>query len=230
MKYPRTYHVPFSPGATTDDKKLSEEEFIKYFCNKRLVFTEKLDGENLAITHFDCYARSHGAPTRSPWSMNIWANDGIMWQVKSSLGEDEIIYGENLYGEHSIHYDRLTSYYHIFAANNGRMWYSWDDVELMGKILNLPTVPVLGTGYVTSVDELKGIIDEYMNEPSAYGDTKEGIVIRTVDEFPVLVDGKSVFHQHVCKYVRANHVQTDEHWTKNWKKSKLIGQYYANAE
>lgn len=223
MKYPRTYHVPFSPGATSDDKRLSEDDFLKHFAHKRLIFTEKLDGENSAITHFDCYARSHGAPTRSPWSINLWGDDGIMWRVKDSLGEDETIYGENLYGEHSIHYDRLTDYFHIFAANNGYVWYSWDDVELMGRILNLPTVPFLGTGYVTTVEELKDIIEAYMKEPSAYGDTKEGIVIRTADEFPVLVDGKSVFHEHVCKYVRANHVQTDEHWTKNWKKAKLIG-------
>lgn len=223
MKYPRTYHVPFSPGATSDDKRLSEDDFLKHFAHKRLIFTEKLDGENSAITHFDCYARSHGAPTRSPWSINLWGDDGIMWRVKDSLGEDETIYGENLYGEHSIHYDRLTDYFHIFAANNGYMWYSWEDVELMGRILNLPTVPFLGTGYVTTVEELKDIIEAYMKEPSAYGDTKEGIVIRTADEFPVLVDGKSVFHEHVCKYVRANHVQTDEHWTKNWKKAKLIG-------
>jgi ATP-dependent RNA circularization protein (DNA/RNA ligase family) len=223
MKYPRTYHVPFSPGATSDDKQLSEEDFLKHFAHKRLIFTEKLDGENSAITHFDCYARSHGAPTRSPWSINLWGDDGIMWRVKDSLGEDETIYGENLYGEHSIHYDRLTDYFHIFAANNGYVWYSWEDVELMGRILNLPTVPFLGTGYVTTVEELKDIIEAYMKEPSAYGDTKEGIVIRTADEFPVLVDGKSVFHEHVCKYVRANHVQTDEHWTKNWKKAKLIG-------
>lgn len=223
MKYPRTYHVPFSPGDTSDDKQLSEEDFLKHFAHKRLIFTEKLDGENSAITHFDCYARSHGAPTRSPWSINLWGDDGIMWRVKDSLGEDETIYGENLYGEHSIHYDRLTDYFHIFAANNGYVWYSWEDVELMGRILNLPTVPFLGTGYVTTVEELKDIIEAYMKEPSAYGDTKEGIVIRTADEFPVLVDGKSVFHEHVCKYVRANHVQTDEHWTKNWKKAKLIG-------
>jgi ATP-dependent RNA circularization protein (DNA/RNA ligase family) len=223
MKYPRTYHVPFSPGATSDDKQLSEEDFLKHFAHKRLIFTEKLDGENSAITHFDCYARSHGAPTRSPWSINLWGDDGIMWRVKDSLGEDETIYGENLYGEHSIHYDRLTDYFHIFAANNGYVWYSWEDVELMGRILNLPTVPFLGTGYVTTVEELKDIIEAYMKEPSAYGDTKEGIVIRTADEFPVLVDGKSAFHEHVCKYVRANHVQTDKHWTKNWKKAKLIG-------
>lgn len=219
MKYPRTYHVPFSPGKTNDDKCLSGDWFDN-FKNKRLVFLEKLDGENCAITHYDCFARSHGAPTRSPWSINLWGNDGLLWRIKDSIGEDETIYGENLYGEHSIHYNKLTSYFHLFAVNNNKEWYSWDDVELMGRILGIPTVPVLGTGYVSSVDDLKGIIDEYMKQPSAYGDTKEGVVIRVMDAFSV----EEPFYHNVCKYVRANHVQTDEHWTKHWKKAEL----YAN--
>ena len=29
------------------------------------------------------------------------------------------------------------------------------------------------------------------------------------------------FPYYVCKWVRPNHVQTDEHWTKNWKKAEL---------
>jgi hypothetical protein len=56
-----------------------------------------------------------------------------------------------------------------------------------------------------------------MNMPSAYGNTKEGIVMRLAGEF----DGDD-FPNYVCKYVRANHVQTDEHWTRNWKKAELI--------
>lgn len=217
MKYPRTYHVPFSPGATSDDKRLTEDEYLQYFSHKRLVFTEKLDGENSALTHYDCYARSHGAPTRSPWSINLWGNDGLLWRVKSLIGENETVYGENLYGEHSIHYGNLKEYFHIFAVNNGKEWYSWDDVEYMAKILGLPTVPVLGTGYVLSVDDLKETINEYMSQPSAYGDTKEGIVIRVMDAFPT----DNNFSHYVCKYVRANHVQTDEHWTRHWKKAEL---------
>ena len=217
MKYPRTYHVPFSPGATSDDKRMTEEGFLQYFAGKRLVFTEKLDGENSALTHYDCYARSAGAPTRSPWSINLWGNDGLLWRVKDSIGEDETVYGENLYGEHSIHYGSLKEYFHVFAVNNGTEWYSWEDVELMARILGLPTVPVLGKGYVSSLEELKEIIDELMGEPSAYGDTKEGIVIRVMDAFPTDDD----FSHYVCKYVRANHVQTDEHWTRHWKKAEL---------
>lgn len=29
------------------------------------------------------------------------------------------------------------------------------------------------------------------------------------------------FVDNVAKWVRANHVQTTSHWTKNWRKSKI---------
>lgn len=64
MKYPRTYHLPYSPGTTNDDKKLKDDWF-DHFKNQEIVITEKLDGENTAFTSQDVYARSHGAPTRT---------------------------------------------------------------------------------------------------------------------------------------------------------------------
>lgn len=217
IKYPRTYHLPYSPGSTKDDKKLQGDWFT-YFDGKEIVITEKLDGENTAMTEFDVYARSHGAPTRSPWSINLWnPNGGLFWEIKQYIGRDETIYGENLYGEHSIHYDKLKSYWHMFAVNNGVNWYSWDDVETMAKIMNVPTAPVLWRGVVTSENELKTLVDYYVIQPSVYGPTREGVVIRVADEFPI-----DDFSHKVCKWVRPNHVQTDEHWTKNWKKAKLI--------
>jgi len=216
-KYPRTYHLPWSPGATKDDKKLSGNWF-SYFKWKEIVITAKLDGENTAMTHYDVYARSHGAPTRSPWSLNLWdPNGGLFWNLKQYIGYDETIYGENLYGEHSIHYDKLKSYWHMFAVNNGVNWYSWNDVETMAKIMNVPTVPVLWRGIINSENELKTLVDYFVIQPEVYGPTREGVVIRIADEFPI-----DEFSHNVCKWVRPNHVQTDEHWTKNWKKAKLI--------
>ena len=44
VKYPRSYHLPFSPGATSDDKKWTNEQAIAYTTGKDLVVTEKLDG------------------------------------------------------------------------------------------------------------------------------------------------------------------------------------------
>ena len=218
MKYPRTYHVPFSPGATKDDKKLKDGWF-EYYRGKEIVFTEKLDGENSCLCQKGVFARSHGAETRSPWSINLWGDNGLYWKVKGLIDDDLLIFGENLYGEHSIHYEKLRDYFHVFACYNETTdkWWSWDDVKFVSKVLGVPHVPALWRGIAESEDQIRELIIQTMNMPSAYGDTKEGVVIRLANEF----DGED-FPNYVCKYVRANHVQTDEHWTRNWKKAELI--------
>ena len=218
MKYPRTYHVPFSPGATKDDKKLKDGWF-EYYRGKEIVFTEKLDGENSCLCQKGVFARSHGAETRSPWSINLWGDNGLYWKVKGLIDDDLLIFGENLYGEHSIHYEKLRDYFHVFACYNETTdkWWSWDDVKFVSKVLGVPHVPTLWRGIAESEDQIRELIIQTMNMPSAYGNTKEGVVIRLANEF----DGED-FPNYVCKYVRENHVQTDEHWTRNWKKAELI--------
>lgn len=220
-KYPRTYHLPWSPGTTSDDKKLSGDWFDNY-KGREIVITEKLDGENTAMTRYNVFARSHGAPTRSPWSRNMWEADSFFWRIKDKIGENETVFGENLFGVHSIYYNRLPAYYHIFAVRDDErnLWLSWDDVVSYAYILGLPSVPVIWRGVAESEEQIKSIIDETMKQPSAYGDAKEGVVMRVVDEFPV-----SDFSKCVCKWVRPNHVQTDEHWTKNWQRAKLMWEY-----
>lgn len=219
-KYPRTYHVPWSPGATSDDKRLPENWFKEYgWEGASIVITEKMDGENTCLTHTDVFSRSHAAPTRSPWSKNLWGSDGLLWKVKDKIGENELVYGENLYGEHSIHYDKLDDYFFMFALRDEDYWYSWDEVEFMASILNVPTVPVLWRGIVKTEGELRSLVSKLVSEPSKFGKEKEGVVIRKTNWFHT-----DDFTKNVCKYVRANHVQTDEHWTKNWKKATLYGE------
>ena len=216
MKYPRTYHLPFSPGATKDDKKL-QGDWFDFYRGKKIVFTEKLDGENTCLCQSGVFARSHSAETRSPWSINLWGQDGLYWRIKNSIGDNEEIFGENLYGEHSIIYDKLLNYFHIFAANDGERWYSWDEIVEMAFILDVPHVPELYTCEAESEKQIEEIIEDLMKQPSTYGKEKEGIVMRITDSFAI-----DYFPHYVCKYVRPNHVQTDEHWTRNWKKAKLL--------
>ena len=216
MKYPRTYHLPYSPGATKDDKKLQDGWFSNYI-GEEIVITEKLDGENIHMNQKDCYARSDGAPTRSPWSRNIWdPKDGLYWKIKPLIGPNETIFGENLYGEHSIHYGKLDNYFHLFAVNDGNKWYSWDFVKMMAKVLDVPHVPELWRGWIYNEKQLEELVNKFTSIPSIYGDTREGVVIRLTSSFPL-----DDFKHYVCKWVRPNHVQTDEHWTKNWKRAEL---------
>ncbi len=215
-KYPRTYHLPFSEGLQNDDRKVSDD-WWEHLKGKTLLLSEKLDGESCAMTHFDVFARSHGAPTRNPWSRNLWDKGGLHDQVKSLIGEDEIVYGENLYGVHSIEYNRLIALYHIFAVRNEERWYSWKEVCEMSDIMGIPTVPVLECREFSSPKELEECIYTLMKNGSRYGDVIEGIVVRTLESFPL-----DKFSENVVKYVRKNHVQTDKFWTKNWKKANII--------
>ena len=116
MKYPRTPHLPYSKGATRDDRMLSGNWF-NYYKNQEIIITEKLDGSNTCFTKENVFARSHGAPCRNPWDYNLWnSNDGLYWKIQSKIGPYELIFGENLYGEHSICYNKLPSYWFMFAC------------------------------------------------------------------------------------------------------------------
>jgi hypothetical protein len=208
LKYPRTYHFPFSPGTTSDDR--IKQNWQTILANE-LVITEKLDGENTCIKADGVYARSHAAPTLNPWAKNMWTT----WeQVKNSLG-DLAVFGENLYGVHSIDYTKLDSYFYVFAIRDGDTWLAWDEVVFYAQLLDLPTVPVLGRGIFTEIG-VKNAINTALVEGSQLGGACEGVVCRTAAGFET-----PQFSDNVLKYVRKNHVKTDEHWTRNWQRAKL---------
>jgi hypothetical protein len=87
------------------------------------------------------------------------------------------------------------------------VWTSWEEVEMWAQEVGVPTVPVLFKGQVNSEKELKELVESLMIQPSACGGIREGIVIRLQQAF---VDED--FSTCVMKCVRANHVQTSEHW------------------
>ena len=93
------------------------------------------------------------------------------------------------------------------GAIGGDYWYSWEDVENFALLYNLETVPVLYKGVVASEKELKELVESFMNQPSKCGGIREGVVVRVYDQF---IDES--FSNCVMKCVRANHVQTSEHW------------------
>jgi hypothetical protein len=207
-KYPRTYHFPFSPGTTSDDRIASDWADV---LQHELVMTEKLDGENTCLKAEGVFARSHAAPTVNPWAVKMRE----LWELHRHALNDLEIFGENLYAIHSIEYERLENYLYVFAIRQGDEWLAWDEVAFFASLLDLPTVPVLDRG-IFSKNEIEEKIEREMAVGSRLGGTCEGFVFRNAGRFPV-----DAFEQNVLKYVRKNHVQTDEHWTKNWQRAKL---------
>lgn len=213
-KYPRSMHFPFSPGATSDDRISDQYDFLE---NKEIVISEKLDGQNNMISNKGVYARSHATFTEHPWDRAIW---DIQRRIKDAL-DDEHIFGENMYAIHSLEYNKLTSPFYIFGVRVKGEWVSWDDVEEYSYILDIPTVPILFKGHT---NDIKNKVLELVKNPSQLdaSDVRtgnkmmEGVVCRNSNRFMT-----EDFSKNLLKWVRKDHVNTDEHWTKNWKKANI---------
>lgn len=210
-KYNRTYHLPFSPGATSDDK-ISKN--VDSLLGVDIVINEKLDGENTGMTDDGVYARSHAAFTTSPWSREVRQLHDI--KVRGNLGENVFLFGENMEGIHSIEYTNLESYFYIFGVRDNNIWIPWQSVEEYSYLLDIPTVPVLFKGKVNTEKELKELVENLVSKQSKLGGEIEGVVVRNAGMFH-----NDDFKDNLLKYVRENHVKTTTHWTRDWKKSKL---------
>ena len=210
-KYARTYHLPYSPGTTNDDKIAKSTSSL---IGIEIVITEKLDGENTAMIDDGVYARSHIDFTVSPWSKEV--RNLHRFAVAGELGDGVFLFGENMEGIHSIEYSNLTSYFYIFGIRDNNIWIPWDKIEEYAYLLDIPTVPVLYKGIVKSEKELKELVEKLVKDSSALGGEREGVVVRNAGLFH-----NDDFAENVMKYVRKNHIQTDEHWRRNWKKAKI---------
>jgi ATP-dependent RNA circularization protein (DNA/RNA ligase family) len=210
-KYNRTYHLNWSPGATSDDK-ISDD--ISNLIGSEIVITEKLDGENTGMVNDGVFARSHATFTTSNWSREVRKLHDI--KVRGNLDDDVYLFGENMEGIHSIEYTNLKSYFYLFGVRDNNIWIPWEHVEEYAYLLGLETVPVLFKGVVESEKELKEIVDDLVSKPSELGGEREGIVVRNAGLFH-----NDHFKDNVAKWVRKDHVQTDQHWSRNWRKAKI---------
>eukprot|EP01034_Spumella_vulgaris_P015248 gene15248-19475_t len=101
-KYGRTFHYPFSPGTTQDDR-VNQTYWDDLAHIPHRMHTEKLDGENNCLNRHGVFARSHAAPTTSPWTLFLRQRWNLL---RHDLGDLEL-FGENLYAIHSICYPKL---------------------------------------------------------------------------------------------------------------------------
>ena len=95
-KYPKIFHLPWSPGLQNDDRLLKSTE---NFIGKEVVLTQKIDGENTTIYPDYHHARSIDSsyhPSRT-WIRKLAKDVGYL------LKDDERICGENVAAKHSIH-------------------------------------------------------------------------------------------------------------------------------
>ena len=208
-KYPRTPHLPWSPGVQSDDKKLAD---VSHFEGKTVYVTEKLDGENCTMYRDYLHARSIDSPTNftRSWVQQFHAT------IAHNIPEGWRIVGENVWAEHSIRYENLKSYFYPFAVydNNNYCLSYYDMVEFLIQNIykdfpnkwQMPTSPEGLYHGVFDAEKIQIITLDL--------DKVEGYVLRTDDGFHY-----DDFQFNVAKYVRDGHVQTDQHWLKNAKRN-----------
>jgi hypothetical protein len=200
VQYPRTLHLPWSESLTADDRMMTS---LEAFVGKRVVATEKMDGENTSLYSDHTHARSldgRGHPSRD-WVKRFWS------EFATDIPERWRICGENLYAKHSIYYENLPSYFMGFSVwNEHNECLSWDETMEWFKLLGITPVPVI----------YDGVFDEKVIRRlwrSRDASKCEGYVVRLADAFPF-----AEFHRSVGKFVRKNHVQTSTHW----KSQKIV--------
>jgi hypothetical protein len=196
FKYPRTPHLPFSPGGDRDDKVIQNYDG---FVDHEIVITEKMDGESATLYRDYCHARSLDSrhhPSRD-WLKRFHGE--IAYRIPTGWR----VCGENLYATHSIHYTDLKSYFYGFSVwDEYNIALSWNDTLRLFEELGIVPVPVLYRGPFA----LQVLVDL----AAAFDiEQHEGFVMRIVEAIPY-----DRFGNHVAKWVRPGHVQTDAHWLR----------------
>ena len=205
-KYPRTPHLPFSEGATSDDKILKTDDH--FYRMEDVVVTIKMDGENTTVYPDGTFhARSIDSKHREYHS---WLLQNIQnWCY--SLEPDTRVCGEYLYAKHSIEYNDLHSYFYAFSV------WKRDYCLPFSKVLDL--YDSLGVYHVPTVYAGRYDTNKIIKlAKEVIADGHEGIVVRNYSGFKY-----DDFSNNIAKYVRPNHVQTDEHWSQSkFEKNELI--------
>ncbi|MEU5402615.1 RNA ligase family protein [Streptomyces sp. NPDC005963] len=192
MHYPRTPHLPWSPGATSDDVRTGD---LSHLVGREVVVTEKLDGENTTLYADGLHARSLDSahhPSRT------WVK-ALHSRIAHGIPSGWRICGENVYARHSVPYDRLDGYFYGFSVwdAQGRCL-DWDRTVLFLRGLGVPSPAVLW----------RGVFDERALRALRLDlSRQEGYVVRAAKGFAA-----ADFRHSVAKWVRAGHVQTDTHW------------------
>ncbi len=95
----------------------------------------------ISLLSFKVYARTVGNEATH-------ASFGPIKQLAAefsyTISSNMQLFGENMFGVHSIEYDNLESSFYVFAVlEDGSHWLAWDHVTELANEISVPTVPVL---------------------------------------------------------------------------------------
>ena len=195
VKYPRSHHLPWSPGMTKDDRVMEGDD---PFAGQQVVVTVKLDGENTTMYSDRVHARSI---EYDPHPSRNWVK-ALHARIAHDIPDSWRVCGENLWAEHSIGYKNLDDFFVVFSVWNERnICLSWTETQEYAALLGFKTVPVLYEG----PGDRKYIEKLYQKE--FQGDPMEGYVVRRSGSFSY-----SEFRRALGKYVRPGHNVNNHNW------------------
>ena len=202
VKYPRTYHLPWS-NLLKDDRIMNDDLFFK---NKEVIASIKMDGENTSCYNDFIHARSINSgthPSRN-WMKGYWS------QISYLIDENMRLCGENLYAVHSLKYTDLKSYFNLFSVWIDMTCLSWKETVEYAGIIGCEVVPVIYEG-IYSRDKIIRLFEEYDKE-----NPSEGYVIRIADEFSY-----GDFRKCVGKFVKPEFRQAVNNSHGHWISKKI---------
>jgi hypothetical protein len=211
LKYPSSLYLPFSPGHKDGHDDTMQD--ISHLVDVPLVVTVKMDGSNVKLVGGqDGYVASragHESSASHPSFDYLKARFKQNWQWAAPQGL--VVFGEWLFARHSIGYEgnlALKSYLQVFGVYDPayRLFLGWDEVEATAELIGVPTTPVVARPHYKTLWELQGGLEKLARQVVAQG--HEGIVVRSAYPFHF-----GQFQTWLAKYVRENHVQTDDHWS-----------------
>ena len=214
IKYPSTQHLPDSPGGE-EGQTLPD---LRAFVEVPTIMTVKMDGSNVCLTRAGVAARNGDRADHPSFGLLKERATVYCPQIPEGLQ----IFGEWLLARHSIPYEgelALANYLQLFAVydTNTELFLGWDEVQRWAEVLGVPTVPVISQQTFHSESEARRSIINAATEVIDAG--HEGLVIRIIYPFHYGMfegyDTRNKSEWHVVslgKYVRADHIRTDETW------------------
>ena len=217
-KYEKTYRLSI-PGFEVPGKFSLSDREVSELLSGKVIVEEKMDGANTGIIRFAESYRLQKRGSLVDTSEHEQFNRFKAWASEHynnimSIPPGYVVYGEFLYAQHHIFYDRLPDWFLVFDifSISRRQYVNYEIRRAMCESAGLWMVPLIGVGHYTK-EELGCVL---LPKVSRYGDRAEGIVIKRYSKKKYLRT-KLVWPDFVKE------VDESDHWTKyNIRTNRVI--------
>ncbi|CAD2220857.1 dual specificity phosphatase [Angomonas deanei] len=221
VKFPRTRHLINLGAATRDDLVLDRHD-LDHFLRTPIYVEEKIDGANFGISidpttyQIVCQNRSHVVSSGyhpqfgklTPW---LAEHSAELYQLL--VPGREVLYGEWLVAQHSIHYTKLPDYFIAFDLFDKFTNTFASRPVLEQRLQECTTIPVIRLIAHRTFED-KAQLAALVNTVSDYYDGKvEGVYLR-ICEGDVTLDR--------AKIVRNDFIAGNDHWTKKQMVTNIV--------